>query len=146
MVKEIENIDNIEHDKYNYALVHRYDKFEIYKSEDIKKAIYDNDLLIEARLFNNDEEICITPQKTTETNKYNILYKDSSNSDTIKEQHILSNNKIKNLPNYKNCNKGLGSYVLEFEKIIDYCDGQAYIKETRLIDIKYKKYSQAMEV
>ena len=145
-----ESIENIKKDtSYNYAWIYRYDKLEIIDLKNKKKEDYlDEKLLIEMRVFNRDKEARITVSNENDKD-FDVMVinrNDLNESEIIKEQQIISSNKIKNMIDYKKCKitdgKSYGRYVLEFERIIGYSDdGQAYIEDQRMIDVVYKEFT-----
>ncbi|MGM0410700.1 MAG: hypothetical protein ACQEQF_08025 [Bacillota bacterium] len=126
---------------YNYAWIYGYDILEIinlkeYKDIDnILEKHVSEELLIEMRIFNKTKEVKINFQN----GEYSFMkIKKNEEYSVIKDKCKISNNKAKKI---KDFNTNYETCLLVSERIINYKkDGQAYIKDQRLIDIEFKEY------
>lgn len=139
---DLEKIISENKSKYDYVWVNCFDKLCLMDS----KKININDLknLIELKFFGDGKELCVKKvcNKEDFTDKEWCL--DNVDIENyIKEQQVISSNKIKGkeqlLVKVSDEDLKKDKYVLELYHELAYEeDGQAYIKETHVADIKGK--------
>lgn len=159
--------------KFKYAWIHSFDCLDILDisridlSEstqiDLEKSLKLNlNNLIELKLFSDGKEWTLTRKhidiyekskedsvdnlddiigRTWEMSEADII----NNENIIRDQQVISLNKIVNLK-YNKLDQKKGRYIIEILNELDYeMDGQAYIKNSHLVNIKYKSFEKEME-
>lgn len=134
---ELEKIISDNKSEYKYVWINCFDKLCLMDS----KKININDLknLIELKFFGDGKELCVKKVCNTEdfivSEEWCLDNVDIENY--IKEQQVISSNKMKDIKTI--LEKDTYKYVLELYHELAYEeDGQAYIKETHVADIKGK--------
>lgn len=139
---DLEKIISENKSKYDYVWVNCFDKLCLMDSNKIN--IDDLENLIELKFFGDGRELCVKKicNKEDFTDKEWCL--DNVDIENyIKEQQVISSNKIKGkeqlLVKVSDEDLKKDKYVLELYHELAYEeDGQAYIKETHVADIKGK--------
>lgn len=140
---DLEKIISENKSKYDYVWVNCFDKLCLMDSNKIN--IDDLENLIELKFFGKSKELCVkkvcNKEDFTVSKEWCLDNVDIENY--IKEQQVISSNKIKGkeqlLVKVSDEDSKKDKYVLELYHELDYEeDGQAYIKETHVADIKGK--------
>ncbi len=136
---DLEKIISENKSEYKYVWINCFDKLCLMDS----KKININDLknLIELKFFGDGKELCV--KKVCNKEDFTVSeewFLDNVNiGEYIKEQQVISSNKTKDKNIELILPKDADKYVLELYHELDYEeDGQAYIKETHVADIKGK--------
>lgn len=99
---------------YKWAIVYNFDEVKIGRLDELE---IDGDILLQARIFNEDKELNIVREK----HNLNLCFlEEDSDDECIEDSYLIIENKFKN---YKNIN---------IKKYINYDDdGQAFISYVR---------------
>lgn len=136
---DLEKIISDNKSKYRYVWINCFDKLCLMDSNKIN--INDLENLIELKFFGDGKELCVKKVCNKEDftdKKWCLDNVDIENY--IKEQQVISSNKTKDKNIKLILPKDADKYVLELYHELAYeeDDGQAYIKETHVADIKCK--------
>ncbi|MGL5257025.1 MAG: hypothetical protein ACRC76_08295 [Proteocatella sp.] len=140
---DLEKIISENKSKYDYVWVNCFDKLCLMDSNKIN--IDDLKNLIELKFFGDGKELCVKKvcNKEDFTDKEWCL-DNVDIEEYIKEQQVISSNKMKDIKTI--LEKDTYKYVLELYHELAYEeDGQAYIKETHVADIKCKNIYKGEE-
>ena len=136
----------------HYAWIHSYDNLQILNIGKLDVNKVSEKHLIKMILFNQNEEITITPSEVSKSieeleNQFKCIkfIRDKKNK-YIYEQQILAKNKV--IAGGFKVTEGLEYFhVLKIANLLSFGDdGQAFIKKTCLMDIEEKEFSNEVEV
>lgn len=133
---DLEKIISENKSEYKYVWINCFDKLCLMDSNKIN--INDLENLIELKFFGDGKELCVKKVGNKEYFTEEKWCLDNIDiEEYIKEQQVISSNKMKDIKTI--LEKDTYKYVLELYHELAYEeDGQAYIKETHVADIKGK--------